>query len=115
MNQVEMWRVKELVLILNEIACLLRKGNNREWAAVFEHYKMESQQILSRKKFKSQELKNLIRNIRCGIKGPHLTHYHIDLEVPLDEPALFEDFMRCKNRLNQMLDDMDNRFVEYIH
>jgi hypothetical protein len=115
MNQVEMWRIKELILILSEIAGILRRGNNREWAAVFEHYKMESREIISGKKFGSQELKNLIRNIRCGIKGPHFSHYHIDIDIPHDEPSIFEDFLRCKTRLSQILDEMDIRFNEYIH
>ncbi len=76
---------------------------------------MESEQIISRRKFGSQELKNLIRNIRCGIKGPHFTHFHIDVDIPHNEPSLFEDFLQCKTRLTQILDEMDNRFVEYIH
>ncbi|MFO7866540.1 MAG: hypothetical protein R6V02_06980 [Candidatus Aminicenantes bacterium] len=115
MSQVEMWRIKELIIILNELTEILRRGNNREWAAVFEHYKAESKQILNNKKFSSHELKNLVRNIRCGIKGPHFSPFHIDIDVPCEEPEIFKDFLHCKTQLNQILDEMDNRFFEYIN
>ncbi len=50
-QKVEIWRVKELGLVLHHLTELFRKSDHHEWASVFHHYYVETQNILSGSEF----------------------------------------------------------------
>ena len=45
MQKIEKWRIQELTYVLNDLAEILKQGNNAEWANVFTHFYYEAQKI----------------------------------------------------------------------
>lgn len=116
MQKIEKWRIQELVLVLEEISSILKKGKNAEWAGVFSHYHHEAQQILESQNLQIDKLNRLMFNIKnCFHTGS-----------TLDDPLTFEDMQKefygilkeyqtTRLRLLGIIQQMEDQLVEFIH
>ena len=116
MQKIEKWRVKELALILNELALLLKAGNTRDWANVFSHFHDESQRIISKNEFVSDSLDKLVKNIKnCYFGSSSFTNIilrHEDLE---EKARINQNLYLTRARLLKTLMDLEDRLVDYIN
>lgn len=116
MQKVEKWRVEELALVLNELAVLLKVGENIEWANVFSHYHDESKQIVAKKEFDSESLKKLVINImNCFDKNSSFMNIGLKHENPREEQKLNQALYLTRARLLTVIRDMEERIIEHIH
>ena len=108
-QKIEKWRVKELALVLEQLAELLKKNKNGEWANVFLHFHTESQCLISQNTFNEDQAKKLIQSIKNCF---HSTCSFKDLvwrpEVSLKNTRINHDFQYFKARLLKILDEMEN-------
>jgi len=115
MQKVEKWRLEELALVLMQLAELLRKGADREWANVFFHYHQESQSIIASKEFDLNQTKRLIMNIKNCYSGTssflNLVLHH---ENEKEKISLNQQFYKTRGRLLKILNVIEHRVVEYI-
>ncbi len=115
-QKIEKWRIKELALVLSEIADMLRSGDNAEWANVFSHFQNESMNIISKMEFDLDALRKLITNIKNCFLGTHaftnlaLWHENTEKRTKLNQSLAF-----IRARLLEILNDMENRLPEHIH
>jgi hypothetical protein len=116
MQKIERWRIEELTLVLKEIVRLLKQGENREWANVFEHFLLEAEGILLRDAFNLEEFKRLVQNILCCyLEGDSFRKLEINEKQEKKRWDLNQKLNRLKGRLYYLLTDLQTRFVEYIH
>lgn len=115
-QKVEIWRIKELGLILQNLSELLKKSDHHEWANVFHHYYTETQNILLGSKFYTDHLIRLVLNIKnCFHSLSSLRNLMIQGESPGENEALRQDFERGKARLFKVLEEIERRTTEYVH
>jgi hypothetical protein len=116
MQKIEKWRLEELALVLHDLSELLRKGDNCEWANVFFHFHDESQKIISKKEFDLHLLKRLIQNIKNCFAGVsslrNLVLWHMNSR---ENSKVNQDFKHSRARLLKILDDIEQRTIEYIN
>ncbi len=116
MQKVEKWRVEELGLVLNELAVLLRAGENSEWASVISHYHDESKKIVAKKEFDSDSLKKLVTNImNCFDKNSSFSNIALKHVDPKEEQKLNQALYLTRARLLTVIRDMEERIIEHIH
>lgn len=116
MQKIERWRIQELTMVLKELAHMLKQGDNREWANVFEHFLLEAEGILLRDVFNLEEFKRLVQNILCCyLEGDSFRNLKITGGQETRERKLNQELGRLKSRLYYLLTDLQTRFVEYIH
>jgi hypothetical protein len=116
MQKIERWRIEELTLVLKEMVSLLKRGENREWANVFEHFLLEAEGILLRDAFNLEEFKRLVQNILCCyLEGDSFRSLEIEEGRKDALQDLNQKLNRLKGRLYYLLTDLQSRFVEYIH
>lgn len=116
MQKVEKWRIQELMLVLQQLIQTLKKGNCHEWANVFAHYHSESQGIYLKGHFNLSELKKLIRNIyNCFMEGKSFTNLAFQRENQAEADLLNNELYECRLRLYRILNEMEERMVEYKH
>jgi len=115
MQKIEKWRVEELSLVLDQLAEFLIKGNNREWANVFLHFDSESRKIIQAEKFDIDELKKLVRNIKNCLSGScSLIEVELQHENPVEKAMINRKFSEGKALLFSILEDLENRMVEFL-
>ena len=116
MQKIEKWRVEELALVLNELADLLMKGENPEWANVFSHFHLESKKIITKQKFNLDSLKNLVKNTKnCFYGGSSFINielHHDDLEK---RKRINQDLRLTRARLLKILSDIEKRVIETVN
>ena len=116
MQKIERWRIEELTLVLKEMVSLLKRGDNREWANVFEHFLLEAEGILLRDNFNLEEFKRLVQNILCCyLEGDSFRSLEVEEGRKDTLRDLNQKLNRLKGRLYYLLTDLQTRFVEYIH
>jgi hypothetical protein len=116
MQKIERWRIEELTLVLKEMVSLLKRGENREWANVFEHFLLEAEGVLLRDAFNLEEFKRLVQNILCCyLEGDSFRNLELSREQEAKLRDLNHELNRLKSRLYYLLTDLQTRFVEYIH
>jgi hypothetical protein len=116
MQKIETWRIKELSLVLQQMTELLKQGNNREWANVFSHFRIESQNIVDKKEFDAAQLERLVRNIKnCFHNTSTLRNLELSKEGSLPDLNINQELLQTKAYLLKILDDMKERMVEHIH
>jgi hypothetical protein len=116
MQKIERWRIQELTMVLKDLSHLLKQGENREWANVFEHFLLEAEGILLREAFNLEEFKRLVQNILCCyLEGDSFRKLEITPEPDSGQRDLNQELNRLKSRLYYLLTDLQTRFVEYIH
>jgi len=116
MQKIEKWRVKELALILNELALLLKAGNTRDWANVFSHFYDESQMIISKDEFVSDSLGKLVKNIKnCYFGSSSFTNIILRHENSEEKARINQSLYLTRARLLEILMDLENRLVDYIN
>jgi len=116
MQKVEIWKVKELGLILQNLSELLKKSTHHEWANVFHHYHTETQNILLSSEFNLDHLRRLVQNIKNCFHGlSSLRNLMIQGETPGEDDGLRQDFERGKIRLLKVLEEIEKRTIEYVH
>lgn len=116
MQKIEKWRVEELSLVLNELAVLLRAGENSEWANVFSHFYDESKAIVAKKEFDSNSLNKLVKNItNCFERNSSFTSIALKHKKPREEQKLNQALFLTRARLLRVLKDMEERIIEHIH
>jgi len=116
MQKIEKWRIQELAIVLNDLAELLKQGNNAEWANVFTHFYYESQKILLKKEFQLEELKKLLQNIgNCFIGISSFRNLSLGQNLPGEGEILNKEFSQVRSRLLVVLAQMENQSVDYIN
>lgn len=116
MQKIEKWRVEELVLVLSELADLLRMKNQPEWANVFAHYQFEASRLLIKNPFDLPEIKNLLKNIRYCFSSIDTSHSSpFSSENQRTERSSQAELLTLRNRLIRIIDEMESRIREYIH
>lgn len=115
-KKIEIWRVKELGVILQNLSDLLKRSTHQEWANVFHHYHTETQNILLSPEFKIDPLKRLVLNIKnCFHSLSSLRNLSMQGDLPGEGRELQQDFERGKARLLKVLDELEKRMIEYVH
>ena len=116
MQKIEKWRIQELAMVLNDLAELLKQGNNGEWANVFTHFYYESQKQVLKKEFHLEELKKLLQNIgNCFIGISSFRNLSLGENRPGEIETLNKEFNHVRSRLLVILAQMENQSVEYIN
>lgn len=116
MQKIEKWRIQELAIVLNDLAELLKQGNNTEWANVFSHFCYETQKIASKKEFRIEELKNLLLNIgNCFIGISSFRNISLGEDLPQKSDSLNREFGQLRSRLLVILAQMENQSVDYVN
>jgi hypothetical protein len=116
MQKIEKWRIQELAIVLNDLAELLKQGNNAEWANVFTHFYYESQKILLKQEFHLEELKKLLQNIgNCFIGNSSFRNLSLGQDRPNESNILNKEFSQARSRLLVILAQMENQSVEYVN
>jgi len=116
MQKIEKWRVKELALILNELALLLKAGNNRDWANVFFHFRDESQKIISKNEFDLDSLSKLVKNIKyCFFGSSSFTNIVLRHENSEEKARINQSLYLTRACLLKILMDLEGRLVDYIN
>ncbi len=115
LQKIETWRIKELELILNQLGGLLRRGNNNDWANVFTHFHLESQQILTKKKFDLNALKRLVLNIKnCYESVSPFKNLSLCYKNSDETSGLNREFHLLKSQLFDVLLEIEDKAVDYI-
>lgn len=115
-QKIEKWRIKELALVLNELADLLKAGNNREWANVFYHFQKEAETIFEKPHFDGDLTMKLIRNIKnCFSSFTSFKNNIPSMDATGKGIKIIKNFCLTKNRLAQILEDMESQLIEQIH
>jgi len=115
MQKIEKWRMEELALILEQLADLLKRGDNCEWANVFFHFHHESREIISSKELDLNHVKNLLMNIKnCfssmnSFKNLVLWHENEEEKMRLNQYS-----HKTKVHLLKIMTDIEDRSVEYL-
>jgi len=116
MQKIEKWRIQELAIVLNDLAELLKQGNNAEWANAFSHFYYESQKILLKKEFNLEELKKLLQNIgNCFIGVSSFRNLSLSEAGQGENEILNKEFSQVRSRLLVILAQMENQSVEYVN
>jgi len=115
MQKLEKWRVKELALVLKQLAVLLKNGDNCEWANVFFHFHLETQIIINSKEFDLDQLKKLLINIKSCFSGiSSLMNLILRHENSEEKTRLNQDLHQTRARLLKILTEMEILTIEYI-
>ena len=116
MQKIEKWRVEELALVLGYLSQLLRKGDHIEWANVFNHFHQESKHIVDRNEFNQDLLKKLISNIKNCFTGlsslRNIVLWHLNTR---ESANLNQEFQKYRARLLKIIDEVEDRLVEYVN
>lgn len=116
MQKIEKWRIQELTQVLNQLAALLREGNNSEWASVFNHFAQEAHEIVQRIQFDLEGLKRLVKNMRSCFDGASTLHSLVLAEENSKKmKELNQEFIRIKGLLFMLLSDLEKKWIEPIH
>lgn len=116
MQKIEKWRIEELALVLIELSDLLRKGDNREWANVFSHFHLESQQIHSSKAFNLDELKRLIINIKhCFSSVSSFANIVLWCENSEERTRINQELNLTRSCLLTILNNLERLTTEHAH
>jgi len=116
MQKIEKWRVKELALVLNELALLLKAGNTRDWANVFFHFRDESQKIISKNEFDLDSLSKLVKNIKnCFFGSSSFTNIILRHENSEEKARINQSLYLTRACLLKILMDLEGRLVDYIN
>jgi len=116
MLKIEKWRIEELVLVLGDIVKVLRQGENREWANVFEHFLGEAERIHLKERVHIEEFKRLVRNIICCyLEGDSFRRMTLFPGESGESQAGNKKFHYLQARLYHLLTDLQTRFVEFVH
>jgi hypothetical protein len=116
MQKIEKWRIQELTQVLNQLAALLREGNNREWASVFNHFAQEAHALVQSAHFDSEGLQRLMKNMRTCFEGASTLHSLVlseDNSKRMEE--LHQEFTRVKGLLFLLLSDIEKKWIEPIN
>lgn len=115
-SKLEPWRLRELALLTDDLALILRSGKNPEWANVFRHFGQELESLGRGNSFDSDGLSRLLRNIRCCL-AEEGGLARLDLARGGDEESkeLTRSFRRLMMRLRNALDTMQERLAEYVN
>lgn len=116
MQKIEKWRIQELVLVLEELSYILKKGKNAEWAGVFSHYHQEALKILESETLKVQKLNRLIFNIKnCFHTGSSLDNPLIFEDMQKEFYGILKEFETTRLRLLGIIQQIEAQLVEFIH
>lgn len=114
MQKIERWRVQELMLVLEQLSEILRKGNHIDWANVFRHYYDESSQILSQHEISTDKLRRLVGNIQnCFTSVDSFRNLRFSDEAEVSD--LSQILLQTKARLFQLIGELRIRMMEYVH
>ncbi|MFP4082342.1 MAG: hypothetical protein ACLFVG_06235 [Candidatus Aminicenantes bacterium] len=115
-QKIEKWRIKELASVLHNLSELLRKGDNSEWANVFHHFHSECQKIITHPEFDFDSLKRLIQNIKnCFLDMSSLRNLELRHTDSEENMKINRDWQHGRAHLIEVLQDMENRSIEYIN
>ncbi len=116
MQKIEKWRIQELTQVLNQLAAILREGNNSEWASVFNHFAQEAHAIVQSVQFDLEGLKKLIMNMRSCFEGASSLHNLVLAEENSKKmEELNQEFTRVKGLLFMLLSDIEKKWAEPIN
>jgi hypothetical protein len=116
MTKIEKWRLQELIMVLQDLVESLKRGEQREWHHVFEHFVMEAEQILQKNTVRTEDFKRLVHNILCCfLEGDSFRNMRLFSGESMEEKGMEKRFQNQKARLYHLLTDLQMRFVEYIH
>ncbi|MFB0564564.1 MAG: hypothetical protein ACETWK_02660 [Candidatus Aminicenantaceae bacterium] len=115
MQKIEKWRVEELSLMLDQLAEILKRGDNCEWANVFYHFHHEAKVIISSEKFDLSKLKKLLTNIKNCFSGiSSLNNIVLWHENPEEKVRINQELQQTRVRLLKILAQMKDQTQEYI-
>jgi hypothetical protein len=116
MSRFELWRLREVALLIDDLVIILRSGKNPEWANVFGHFGHEWELLGLPKAEDRGELSRLSRNIRCCL-AEESGLARLVLEGKNDEESgeLNRRFIQLKTRLKNALDTIQERLVERVN
>jgi len=115
-QKVEKWRVQELGQALNQLALLLRRGENTEWANVFSHFGHEAQNITTHENFDLDVLKRLAQNIvNCFDGISSLRKLVLNHENPRQMETLNQKFREAIQLLFEILASIEEKWTEPIN
>ena len=116
MQKIEKWRIQEMALVLHRLSDLLRLGDNSEWANVMSHYYQEAQSILLKDELDSELLNRLVLSIGNCFQGnssfKNLSLVHEDDKRRI---TINNEFLDTRDRLLQIIRDIEKRSIEYTH
>ena len=116
MQKIEKWRIQELVLVLDELSIILKKGKNTEWSNVFSHYHLEAQKLLESKTLQVDKLDRLIFNIKnCFHSGSSLDNPLIFEDMQKEFYGILKEFKTARLRLLGIIRQMEDQLVEFVH
>ena len=116
MQKVERWRLQELALILKKMAELLKKGENNEWANVFAHFLVETQDTLTRQTQDVEVLKRLVYNIKNCFSGmSSFKNLVLRHDNSVEMSRLNQAFLDEKLQLLEALRELEKGMAEYRH
>ena len=116
MQKVEKWRVLELGQALNQLALLLRKGENTEWANVFSHFAQEAQNITHHENFDLDVLKRLAQNIvNCFDGTSSLRNLVLNHMNPRQMETLNAKFREAIQTMFEILASIEEKWTEPIN
>jgi hypothetical protein len=115
-QQVEKWRIQELIQVLNRLSLLLRKGENSDWANVFSHYALEAQYLADHTKFNLDMLKRLAKNIaNCFDHISSLRNLVLTHENARKMDILNREFRKTIRLLFEILASIEEKWTEPVH
>lgn len=115
MSRFEPWRLQELRLLLNDLIATLRSGRNPEWANVFVHFVQELERLSPAATGDRSELRRFIRSVRlCSSGNRGLSRLVLDGGNPQERELNNRRFRQLRTRLNQALDEIEERLVEFV-
>ncbi len=116
MQKIEKWRIKELALILNELALLLKTGSTRYWTNVFFHFRDESQKIISKNEFDLDLLSKLVKNIKnCFFDNSSFSNIVLRHENSEEKARINQSLYLTRAYLLKILMDLEGRLVDDIN
>ena len=112
-QKVEKWRIQELEQVLNQLALLLRTGENSDWANVFFHYAQEAKKLALHNKFDLDVLKRLSQNIVNCFEGiSSLRTLVLIQERAKQMEALNQEFREAIRSLFEILASIEDKWIE---
>jgi len=116
MYKVEKWRLQELALILRRLTELLKKGDNQEWASVFDHYYQEIHGILLTRNYDRDTINRLVQNIQNCFSGmSSFKNLILRHDNNSEMSRLNQEFYEEKVRLIEALMDFEKRLQVYVN
>jgi len=115
MQKIEKWRLEEFALVLKQLAELLKRGDDFEWANVFLHFHQESQSIIAVKEYDLKQIRKLLMNIKNCYSGiSSFMNLALQHENEKEKIRLNQELYKTRARLLKIMAELEDRSVEYV-